>query len=599
MKSKRTLVVAGLWAFVLAVAAIATPAAQEAGPTPEAVATVAQAPTPPEAPAAPAAPEVQTTPRQRGAGAARGRAGEPPAAVAPADPTQPTEVPSARELEENELDRQRNEMRFDSSPVVRVGQDVVVPAGTTVREMVVISGSARIDGRVTGDAVVVLGTLTLGPEAIIDGDTVLVAGTATIAQGARTRRDLVIVGGSLDAPVGFTPGGEQVVIGTTGMGNRVAAVVPWATQGLLLGRPVVPSLPWMWGLLAVVFFVYLVLGFFFERAVRACADAVAAKPLSTFMAGLLVLLLTGPVIFILAVSVVGLIVIPFALAALVIAWIFGKIGVSRAIGASLLAEDEPGNKLQAARSFAIGFALVMVSYMIPVVGMLAFVLVAVFGLGSAWLAMMAGWRRENPAKPKPPRPVPTPPPPMPSPGSSFESSSEPPSASAAAFADIDAGPSAPASYATASGAPAMAAAVSGVAPDAGTLLAMPKAQLMQRAAAFGIDVVLVLFTYGMIGSGFLRGGPNSFFFLLLIYHVVFWTLKGTTVGGIICNLRVIRTDGQAVGFSEALIRGLASILSIVTLGLGCLWIAYDADRQAWHDRIAGTYVVKVPKSWPV
>jgi uncharacterized RDD family membrane protein YckC len=35
------------------------------------------------------------------------------------------------------------------------------------------------------------------------------------------------------------------------------------------------------------------------------------------------------------------------------------------------------------------------------------------------------------------------------------------------------------------------------------------------------------------------------------------------------------------------------------LGLGFLWILKDPDRQAWHDRIAGTYVVKVPRSWPI
>jgi uncharacterized RDD family membrane protein YckC len=29
--------------------------------------------------------------------------------------------------------------------------------------------------------------------------------------------------------------------------------------------------------------------------------------------------------------------------------------------------------------------------------------------------------------------------------------------------------------------------------------------------------------------------------------------------------------------------------------LGFIWIAIDSDHQAWHDKIAGTVVVKVPK----
>jgi uncharacterized RDD family membrane protein YckC len=38
---------------------------------------------------------------------------------------------------------------------------------------------------------------------------------------------------------------------------------------------------------------------------------------------------------------------------------------------------------------------------------------------------------------------------------------------------------------------------------------------------------------------------------------------------------------------------------MAALGLGGLWILRDPERQAWHDRIAGTYVVKVPRNWPI
>jgi uncharacterized RDD family membrane protein YckC len=72
-------------------------------------------------------------------------------------------------------------------------------------------------------------------------------------------------------------------------------------------------------------------------------------------------------------------------------------------------------------------------------------------------------------------------------------------------------------------------------------------------------------------------GPREYFLTLLVYHVVFWTLKGTTIGGIICNLRVIRTDGQMMTFGEATIRGLTAILSLAPLGLGAFWILRDPD----------------------
>jgi len=42
-------------------------------------------------------------------------------------------------------------------------------------------------------------------------------------------------------------------------------------------------------------------------------------------------------------------------------------------------------------------------------------------------------------------------------------------------------------------------------------------------------------------------------------------------------------------------RALACLLSLVVACLGFFWIAFDSEKQGWHDKIAGTYVVKLPK----
>ena len=86
-----------------------------------------------------------------------------------------------------------------------------------------------------------------------------------------------------------------------------------------------------------------------------------------------------------------------------------------------------------------------------------------------------------------------------------------------------------------------------------------------------------------------------FFVLVLGYHIAFWAWKGTTLGGIICNLRVVRTNGENPRFVDALVRGLSAIFSVVALGLGLFWMIDDAHRQMWHDKIAGTVVVKLPR----
>src|SRR6185503_6934007 len=123
--------------------------------------------------------------------------------------------------------------------------------------------------------------------------------------GAVVRRDLVVIAGEFDAPVGFMPGGQHIVIGSSALGTRVEGLVPWVSRGLLWGRPIVPGLPWVWGFVGAFFLVYLALNLVFNRSVGAVAETMAARPLTAFAAGLLVLLLTGPVCLLLAASVAG------------------------------------------------------------------------------------------------------------------------------------------------------------------------------------------------------------------------------------------------------------------------------------------------------
>ena len=122
----------------------------------------------------------------------------------------------------------------------------------------------------------------------------------------------------------------------------------------------------------------------------------------------------------------------------------------------------------------------------------------------------------------------------------------------------------------------------------------PHARFLDRLAAFVLDVILVLIAGRLLNP---LWHDDRFLVLLLAYHVGFWTWKGTTVGGIICQLRLVRVDGAPLRFVDALVRGLASIFSLAVLGLGGLWILKDTERQAWHDKIAGTYVVKVPRNF--
>jgi len=79
------------------------------------------------------------------------------------------------------------------------------------------------------------------------------------------------------------------------------------------------------------------------------------------------------------------------------------------------------------------------------------------------------------------------------------------------------------------------------------------------------------------------------------YFVIFWVWRGQTPGKMLMNIRVIRPDSSDITFPVAFLRYLGYIISTVPLFFGFIWIAFDKQKQGFHDKIAGTFVVIVPQ----
>lgn len=72
-----------------------------------------------------------------------------------------------------------------------------------------------------------------------------------------------------------------------------------------------------------------------------------------------------------------------------------------------------------------------------------------------------------------------------------------------------------------------------------------------------------------------------------VFFASFWT-RGETLGMRAWKLRIVAADGRAPGWSRALLRFGAALISWAPCGLGFLWVLLDPDRLAWHDRLSGT-----------
>lgn len=82
-------------------------------------------------------------------------------------------------------------------------------------------------------------------------------------------------------------------------------------------------------------------------------------------------------------------------------------------------------------------------------------------------------------------------------------------------------------------------------------------------------------------------------FLYLTYCSVMEAsaLRGT-VGKWMMGVAVVSDEGSRLTYARAAKRNSAKLLSFLVFGLGCLWVAWSRNNQGWHDKLAGTYVVR-------
>lgn len=133
-----------------------------------------------------------------------------------------------------------------------------------------------------------------------------------------------------------------------------------------------------------------------------------------------------------------------------------------------------------------------------------------------------------------------------------------------------------------------------------------KTGFFRRFAAFFIDWILlsviadiVRFAY-QFGSGTEPGmlHLNIAMSLSGVLFILYFTLLtgegGQTLGKMLLGIRVIMEDGSRIGYGRSFIRSLGYIVSIFFGSfLGFLWALWDRKNQTWHDKIAGTIVIRV------
>ena len=117
---------------------------------------------------------------------------------------------------------------------------------------------------------------------------------------------------------------------------------------------------------------------------------------------------------------------------------------------------------------------------------------------------------------------------------------------------------------------------------------------------FWIRLVAQILDTIIIGIGFLILGVISsvvpvlgLLFILLFFYWFYNEMKCQTPGRRLLGIRVVNESGDPISFWRGILRGIiGKTVSGIFLYLGFIWAAFDREKRGWHDKIAGTYVVR-------
>jgi len=442
-----------------------------------------------------------------------------------------------------------------SDAVVSVIGSSRVTGGTVGDAVVSVFGHTYVNGHVRGEVVSVLGNVELGPDAVVDGELVCIGGQIT-------RDPKAVVHGNV----------QNIAI--AGKHFDFTGLTTWFQECLLYARPLAfdRHLFWAWCIALSFLTLYTLIALVAPGGVTKCVETLEQRPGSSLLSALLTLLLT-PVAYILLVLTlaiaVGFVLIPLFSLGLFFAALFGKVVMLAWLGRRFTKLLGDGPLAHPLFGVLIGGLIVLGLYTIPIVGFIVYKLLGILGLGVVVLTLIRKLNESRPPKPVKP--------------------------AAVAVAGVVASASTTGSEVV----PPVVPADLGVAvPAVISAATLPRVGFWLRLAASLLDLIMIGIATGM-SEGLFRvfnfhpGG--AFPFWIAVYCVIMWATKGTTIGGIICGLKVVRLDDRPVDWGVAIVRGLSAFLSLAVAGIGFIWVAFDDEKQSWHDKIAGTTIVKVPK----
>jgi uncharacterized RDD family membrane protein YckC len=133
-----------------------------------------------------------------------------------------------------------------------------------------------------------------------------------------------------------------------------------------------------------------------------------------------------------------------------------------------------------------------------------------------------------------------------------------------------------------------------------------------RVGAAAIDSLLIVFitlplltaVYGREywqSEAWVRGPADVFINWVLpaVAVVLFWIYRQATPGKMAISARIVDAKtGARPTTGQLVVRYLGYYVAMIPLFAGIIWVAFDPRKQGWHDKLAGTVVVRPKRRGP-
>jgi MFS family permease len=250
----------------------------------------------------------------------------------------------------------------DAKNIIKIGKDISIGNDQIVNNAVAIAGQITVSGLVENNVVTVGGSIVLTNSAVVRGDVICIGGVVAQGNGAQVFGNITEVNSS-----------------------NISTALSSALYGDM------DAWSWLVDIIyffAMIFTLALLMAFLFPRPLNAIVNSIQGNKAKSFFWGALATLMIAPFFMLLVFSFIGIPLIPLAFAALLLAFMFGFIGVSALLGKFVLTRTFQHHEQSLVRETLLGLILWWVIGWMPFyIGMVIKTVVITIGLGGVFLAI--------------------------------------------------------------------------------------------------------------------------------------------------------------------------------------------------------------------